>query len=60
VWRATSHQPSFLSAVAYANHHSAVGGSLMLEEIGEIPLAPQPTLLHVLQDKKFERIGRTE
>ena len=38
---------------------AAQGGTLMLDEIGEVPLAMQPKLLHVLQDKEFERVGET-
>ena len=34
-------------------------GTLMLDEIGEVPLAMQPKLLHVLQEKAFERVGET-
>ncbi len=38
---------------------AAQGGTMMLDEIGEMPLAMQPKLLHVLQDKEFERVGET-
>ncbi len=38
----------------------AKGGSLFLDEIGEIPAATQLLLLRVLQDRSFERVGGEE
>jgi transcriptional regulator with PAS, ATPase and Fis domain len=39
---------------------NAGGGSVFLDEIGELPLGLQARLLRVLQDKKVQRIGALE
>jgi DNA-binding NtrC family response regulator len=39
---------------------SAQGGTIFLDEIGELPLQMQPRLLRVLQEHAFERLGGTQ
>jgi two-component system response regulator PilR (NtrC family) len=38
----------------------ADGGSILLDEIGELPLSMQVKLLRIIQDKEFIRVGGTE
>ncbi|HTU17647.1 MAG TPA: sigma-54 dependent transcriptional regulator [Gemmataceae bacterium] len=39
---------------------AAEGGSLFLDEIGDLPPAVQPKLLRLLQDRCYERVGETK
>lgn len=39
---------------------AAAGGTLFIDEIGELPLKLQGKLLRVLQDREFERVGGTK
>ena len=50
---------SFTGAIGRRRGHFEIahGGTLFLDEITEMPLVLQPKLLHVLQEKRFSRIG---
>ncbi len=53
---------SFTGAIARrtGRFEMADGGSIFLDEIGDISLAVQLKLLRVLQEKRFERVGGSE
>src|SRR5512139_3018118 len=50
---------SFTGAVrdTIGRFQMADGGSLVLDEIGEVPLHLQKTLLRIIEEKEFERVG---
>jgi transcriptional regulator with GAF, ATPase, and Fis domain len=53
---------AFTGAIAqqFGRFEMADTGTLFLDEIGDIPLALQPKLLRVLQEKEFERLGSSK
>ncbi len=53
---------AFTSAVGQrrGRFELAEGGTIFLDEIGDVPAAMQAKLLRVLQERRFERVGGTE
>jgi transcriptional regulator with GAF, ATPase, and Fis domain len=53
---------SFTSAVSQrkGRFELAEGGTMFLDEVGDVPAAMQAKLLRVLQERKFERVGGTQ
>lgn len=53
---------SFTGAVSHkrGRFERANGGTIFLDEIGELPLQAQVRLLHVIQNREIERVGGTQ
>jgi DNA-binding NtrC family response regulator len=53
---------SFTSAVGQrrGRFEMADGGTMFLDEVGDVPATMQAKLLRVLQERRFERVGGTE
>jgi two-component system NtrC family response regulator len=53
---------SFTGAVkdTIGRFQAADGGTLVLDEIGEIPMNFQKTLLRVIEEKEFEKVGESQ
>lgn len=53
---------SFTGAVkdTVGRFQAADGGTLVLDEIGEIPMNFQKTLLRVIEEKEFEKVGESQ
>jgi len=53
---------SFTGAVSrkIGKFEMADGGTILLDEIGDMPLSTQAKLLRVLQEREFERVGGTQ
>ncbi len=53
---------AFTGAVAetHGKVAAADGGTLYLDEIGELPMEIQPKLLRLLQEREYERVGETQ